>query len=490
MVTAPLISNEQVQSFSDVNSGTPLKRQIPTYLALHNSDTASISKHDANEKSLERRLLRKLDCTLMPVVSLLYLFSFLDRGNIGNARLGSLEKDLNLQGDDFYNALSIFYVGYVLFQIPANIALKLQGISSSSIAATFNFSGLLAARFFLGCWEAGVAPSIPLLLSFWYQRNEMAGRISIFFGSSTLAGAFGGIFAWVIIGHMDGIQGLASWRWLFLVEGLPTVVLGILCLMFLPNYPATANTRWWLTPEEKELAIRRVPVASDDASFSRKQFVAVFKDYQNAFYTLIYISVLVSISSYSTFLPTIIRDMGVQSLQAQLLTIPPYIVACCCLFVVAWYSDHTQQRGLPALLCFTVTIIGYVFLLVGEHLALRYCGAIFVASGVYSTVPVILSWINNNNHGHTKRGVSLGLMNGVAQCFGILGSHIYRNEDAPFYRPGHAICLAFSVFAFIMIAILRFLLQRENRRRDKLQQDHATYDVELYDRHPAFRYIP
>lgn len=97
--------------------------------------------------------------------------------------------------------------------------------------------------------------------------------------------------------------------------------------------PDTANTRWWLTPEEKELAIRRVPVASDDATFSKKQFVAVFKDYQNAFYTLIYISVLVCISSYSTFLPTIIRDMGVQSLQAQLLTIPPYIVACCCLFV-------------------------------------------------------------------------------------------------------------------------------------------------------------
>ncbi|CDS10256.1 hypothetical protein LRAMOSA02932 [Lichtheimia ramosa] len=359
-----------------------------------------------------------------------------------------------------------------------------------SIAATFNFSGLLAARFLLGCFEAGVAPAVPLLLSFWYQRNEMAGRISIFFGSSTLAGAFGGIFAWAIIGHMDGVQGMASWRWLFLIEGLPTILLGILCLMFLPNYPDTANTKWWLTPEEKELAIRRVPVASDDTTFSKKQFVAVFKDYQNAFYTLIYISVLVCISSYSTFLPTIIRDMGVSSLKAQLLTIPPYIVACCCLFAVAWYSDHIQQRGFPAALCFLVTIIGYVFLLVGEHLALRYCGAIFVASGVYSAIPVVLSWNNNNNFGHTKRGVSLGLMNGVAQCFGILGSHIYRNEDAPFYRPGHAICLAFAIFAFVMIAVLRFLLKRENRRRDELQQDHATYDVELYDRHPAFRYIP
>lgn len=169
---------------------------------------------------------------------------------------------------------------------------------------------MLAARFLLGCFEAGVAPAVPLLLSFWYQRNEMAGRISIFFGSSTLAGAFGGIFAWAIIGHMDGVQGMASWRWLFLIEGLPTILLGILCLMFLPNYPDTANTKWWLTPEEKELAIRRVPVASDDTTFSKKQFVAVFKDYQNAFYTLIYISVLVCISSYSTFLPTIIRDMA------------------------------------------------------------------------------------------------------------------------------------------------------------------------------------
>lgn len=146
--------------------------------------------------------------------------------------------------------------------------------------------------------------------------------------------------------------------------------------------PDTANTKWWLTPEEKELAIRRVPVASDDTTFSKKQFVAVFKDYQNAFYTLIYISVLVCISSYSTFLPTIIRDMGVSSLKAQLLTIPPYIVACCCLFVCV---------NPFALCCDGSSLFQGCSLVLGSY-PTTWIPCCFMLSGYYYRICVLTRW--------------------------------------------------------------------------------------------------
>ncbi|KAI9321007.1 major facilitator superfamily transporter [Dichotomocladium elegans] len=456
--------------------------------SVHSTQYLDTAEKQQHQHHLERKLVRKLDLTLMPALSVLYLFSYLDRGNIGNARLGSLEHDLRLEGSDFYNALSIFFVGYVVFQVPASIAVKLfkpslliglstilWGVSSSSIAGTQGFAGIMTARFFLGCFEAGVSPCLPLLISFWYQRHEMALRISIFFGASTIAGAFGGVFAWAIIGHMDQVAGMASWRWLFLIEGLPTVVIGILCLFFLPNYPETANTTWWLTPSEKDMAIERTKLhtEADDTSFSQQQLWAALKDPHTWFFAFIYSGIHVCLASYTLFSPTIVKGMGFQSLEAQLLTIPPYVAACVCVLVISWYSDKTRQRAFSCLVCLGMTVVGYIFLLAGIALPVKYAGAILVASGVYPLIPLCLSWISNNNLGHTKRGVAIAFSNAMSQCFSILGSNLYRDDDAPDYHRGHYICLGFALATFILVIILRILFKRENLRRDEIQRNNG-----------------
>ncbi|KAG2177270.1 hypothetical protein INT43_007927 [Umbelopsis isabellina] len=499
---------ESIQDAKVVESEEVSRMPRPEDLTMNQA----LESGEASEelKQLERRLLWKIDSRLLPVLSIMYLLAFLDRGNIGNARLGSLEKDLGLVGNDYYNALSIFYAGYVICQIPSNLMVKrmrpsrwigitmtLWGVCSACMAATHNAAGIFAARFFLGCFETGIGPSAPLILSFWYRREELSSRLAVYLGSSTLAGAFGGALAYGVLGNLDGAQGLAAWRWLFIIEGLPTIALGLAAFFILPDYPETAGSRW-LTPEEKELAIQRGASAfnTDKSIFDMRQFKAAFLDYKNWMTALVYTGLNAPLASYTAFLPTIVKEMGFGSLEAQLLTIPPYVCACVYLFFMCWISDKLRQRANIIIIVAVTGSIGYIFLLIGNHVALQYVGACLAAMGLYPLIPLTLSWISNNQLGHTKRAVGIAMANTMSQTLSVLGTQIYKTQDAPAYRPGHAICLAFTCLTWITAIVLRYLLKRENNYKDKtygrpgeIDEKHFEGAEDMYDKHPGFRYL-
>lgn len=176
----------------------------------------------------ERRLLRKVDWNVLPIPTLLYLVSFLDRSNIGNAKLEGLTKDLGISNDAYLWTLTIYFFGYVLFEIPSNIVLKrfspsswlptlmiAWGIVGVTMGLVHNFAGLLVTRFFLGLTEAGLFPGVVYYLSMWYARDEQHYRVSLFFSAASLSGAFGSVLAFAI-GKMDGIGGKAGWSWVCL----------------------------------------------------------------------------------------------------------------------------------------------------------------------------------------------------------------------------------------------------------------------------------
>ncbi|KAI8341659.1 major facilitator superfamily domain-containing protein [Chlamydoabsidia padenii] len=411
----------------------------------------------------------------------MYLFASLDRSNIGNAKLGSFENDLSLQGDDFYLALMVFYIGYLVCQIPSNLALRITtpslwigtttiiwGISSTSIAATNNLAGVTAARFILGCAEAGLGPCIPLLLSFWYQRHEMASRVSVFMAASSLAGCFGGIWAYLIMKYLDQVQGLASWRWMFIIEGTPTILLGILCLLFLPNYPETASERW-LAPDEKQVAIQRGQSEgknSKDDKMDWQQVYGALSDYKTWMVAFVNAGSGLCHASFSIFLPTIVRSMGFEALEAQLFSVPPYIIGCISLLGLCRFSDRIRQRAWVIVGCFSMMVIGYIFLLIGNNVGLQYTGVILVSCGVSPSMALGISWLSNNQFGHTRRGVSLSSANMVVQVFALLGTQIYRDFDSPNYRIGHGVCLGFTLLSILLACMLRYMLMHENKRRD------------------------
>jgi MFS family permease len=195
----------------------------------------------------ESKLMRKIDFRVIPFLIILYLLAFLDRVNIANAKSFSLAQDLSLDGVKYNTVLTVFFIPYVVFEIPSNIFLKRFspriwlstlvigfGLVSIFQGLTQNYSGIIATRFFLGLFECGMFPGCFYLISMWYKREEAQKRYSLFFSSTTLAGAFGGLLA-SAIGKMDGLRGYHGWRWIFILEGVLTTVVGILFLFTFPS---------------------------------------------------------------------------------------------------------------------------------------------------------------------------------------------------------------------------------------------------------------
>ncbi|KAF7574307.1 UhpC, Sugar phosphate permease [Pyrenophora tritici-repentis] len=395
----------------------------------------------------EKKLMRKLDLRLLPAVSILYLLSFLDRSNVANARIEGLTKDLNMTGNQYLTGLTLYFIGYVLFELPCNIILKRTtpkfwlptltlawGVVATLMGVTQNREGFFAVRFFLGVTESGLFPGVVYYLSMWYKRNERQYRISLFFSCASLAGAFGGILAYGIA-HMRNVGGYAGWRWIFILEGLFTILVAIIAYWFISNYPDTVS---WLSKDERAFIQARLKADSDatnEEAFLWSEVLIAAKDVKVWLYAFAFHTMSLPLYTLSLFLPTIIRDMGYTSAQSQLLTIPPYAVAT--LFTIFWaiLSERYARRALFILATTTVAIIGYIILLANTDPKARpgisYLGTFFAAVGIYPSVALVLCWPAINVSGQTKRATANAMQISIGNLGAVLGTQLYRANSGP-----------------------------------------------------------
>ncbi|CCL99000.1 uncharacterized protein FIBRA_01008 [Fibroporia radiculosa] len=221
----------------------------------------------------ERQLLRRIDLYTVPWLSILYCLSFLDRSNIGNAKLYGMTTDLHISDKQYLIALTVFFLPYSFFELPSNIVLRklrpsrwlafivlVWGIMMTLHGVVHNFAGLAVVRSLLGIAEAGLYPGIIYYLSCWYKRSERGTRIAVFFSSATIAGAFSGFLA-VAIEKMDGVGGKPGWAWIFIIEGLFTVCCAVPSFWIIQDFPDTAT---FLTETERVWVVRRL---QDDMTF-------------------------------------------------------------------------------------------------------------------------------------------------------------------------------------------------------------------------------
>jgi len=290
----------------------------------------------------EARLRWKIDLYIVPTVALLYLFCFIDRANIGNAKLAGLEKDLGLTGYDYNTVLSVFYISYILFEIPSNMACKwigpgwfipaislAFGICSVGTAFVHNIHGICGVRFLLGIFEAGMLPGIAYYMSRWYRRSELAFRLSLYIVMAPLAGAFGGLLASAIL-KLDNFGSLHRWRMIFAIEGIITIGISLIAFITLTDRPETAR---WLSQEEKDLAIARVKserVGTTevlDKMDRTKTFRGIFSPVT---ITTAFIFLLnnITVQGLAFFAPTIVATIYPRDsvISQQLHTVPPYVV--------------------------------------------------------------------------------------------------------------------------------------------------------------------
>ncbi|TPX18857.1 uncharacterized protein E0L32_011472 [Thyridium curvatum] len=425
---------------------------------------------------VEKRVIKKLDRRVPVFMFVAFLLAFLDRSNIGNAETAGMSKDLNFSDAQYQWLLTIFYIPYILFEwaaicwkiVPPHIWAAVNvftwGLASVLQAAAFNWEGLMVCRWFMAMAEAAFAPGAPYLLSFFYNRQELGVRVAFYVSAAPLATTFAGALAY---GITSGHPSIANWRLLFIVEGLPTIVLAVFLYFYLPDSPDTAR---FLTEEERQVAkARSVQQSGQEGKdrvghFSVRESLAAFRNPQTLIQPLMYFSCNVSYASLPVFLPAILTTMGFSSINAQGLSAPPYFLSFLVCIGSTWVADRTGQRGLVIVALSVVAGVGYILLATVRTVAVRYFGVFLAAAGVFPCIANILPWVLNNQGTDAKRGVGIAMLNIIGQCGPLLGTRVFPVTDKPYYVKGMAICAAFMFFnAFLAISLRTYFVWKNKQ---------------------------
>lgn len=492
---------------------------MSTHTTPSYKEDVEISVQNVHHTIDEKKVIRKIDIRIIPILSILYLMSFLDRGNIGNANIEGLSTDLKLTGPQYNMCLTVFFFTYSVFEVPSNMMLKklkpsiwlpfimvAWGIVMTLMGIVQNYGGMLATRIFLGLTEAGLFPGVSYYLTLWYPRRDIQFRTAMFFSAASVAGAFSGLLAFGI-GKMDGVGTLEGWRWIFILEGIATTLIATAAFFLVVDFPDTAK---FLTEEEREWVIWRLkydsnsrkadssaPIVEENDTQSWAEVKKAFMDPQLYPQCLLYASVLVPLYGVSLFLPTIVKNLGYSSSGAQLMTIPIYVVGAIASIVQAWVSDRYGVRSPLLLFNFCCMFIGYMLAMnvsAVHNPSATYAGCYLVALGLYPGIPAVISWLSNNTAGTYKRGVSMGVQIGFGNLCGAIASQIYRAKDAPQFKLGHGIEVMFICIGFICIAVLNIGYYFANKKKQKMIDEGKVEGLstselsEMGDKSPYFIY--
>lgn len=407
----------------------------------------------------------------------------LDRNNFSNARLYGLEDDLGLSDVEYQTCLSILLVGYVACQVPSNMVLNaitrpswylcgcvaIWGVISACTAATHNAAGAIACRFLLGCAESAFFPGSIYYLSRWYTRKEMQLRVTILNAGNILAQAFGGLIAAAVLKGLEGVAGIRAWRWLFILEGCITVLLALLSVFILPDYPKSTA---WLSGQEKHVATSRLAldVGADDEHDIDDKLKGLREAVSDPKVWLLGFTYFLTIMglSFSYFFPTITQALGFSTVTTLLLTAPPWIFALVIAVPNAWHADRTGERFLHYLWPAVVCLAGYIISIVTTRAGPRYFSCFLMTVG-YSCGFTILAWISSTiPRPRAKRAAAIGIINAMGNIGNIPGSYIWASKYGPYYRKPFGANVAILGTGCVLALGLRQYLVRQNKKLDRL----------------------
>ena len=457
-----------------------------------------------------KKLLRKVDFHLLPFLAMMYLLSFLDKNNLAQAKLGTLEKDLGMKGTDFNTATSIFFVGYVLLQVPSNLVLarvrpslylgivmSVWGAISAATAGTHSFAGLVVVRLFLGFAEAPFFAGALFLMSSWYTRAELAHRFAWFYSGAQLSNAFGGLIAAGVLGNLNGAHGIAGWRWLFIIEGVMTIGVALLSMLVLPDYPA--KTRW-LSPEETSYAQWRLIDDTGEADFA--QSTTIWDGLKLALrdprvWIMVFLQHCSNLSqTFMYFFPSIVKTLGYGNIATLLITAPVWIATFLVSLLVTWTSGRSGDRSIHIICLMLIAFVGNVMVTATTNVPARFVAMFMMPMGANSAFQIIVSWVANSfPRPFVKRGVVVALASTIANCATIYGSYMYPNSDAPRYTAGGTATACVSLVVAAVALSIRFWHIKLNKKlaeKEIVDSDGNIQNLHADDpdaRAVGFRYI-
>ncbi|KAF4959442.1 hypothetical protein FGADI_1663 [Fusarium gaditjirri] len=441
-------------------------------------ESMQVAEEGVDNSYREKKVLRRIDLCLMPLLLVSYTLQFLDKQSLNFSSIMGIIDDLDLVGSRYSWCSSAFYFGYLAFSYPASwlmVRLPLgKYLAGSSLAwaivlcchaAAQTFPGLLVARFFLGVAEASISPGFSLITGMWYKREEQPLRHGIWFLGNSIATSFGGLLAYGIA-HIGGA--LEAWRWLFIIFGLITLIWAIVLAIFLPDTPSNAR---FLDQQQRIDAVDRIrsnQTGMKNNSFKWEQVREVIKDPNVLLLMVFQMAISIPNGSVTTFSSLVMAGFGFSRFQVYLLNMPTGAILAFFALGSTYLCSRSQLFGL------------------------------WIMSAFAAGFPICLSMIASNVAGFTKKSVASAMMFMAYTTGNIIGPFLFFPREAPGYPSGFlATSICFGVSIIVMI-VLRFVLIAENKRRDKLQETSSglpdgTEYLEISDvtdrKNLSFRYV-
>jgi MFS family permease len=428
------------------------------------------------DKKFEAKTYHKVDIRLIPFLFLCYILAYLDRVNVGFAKLQML-KDLSLSDAAFATGAGIFFIAYFFFEVPSNLCLKKYGarmwiarimiswgiISSCMIFVKGEWTFYIM-RCLLGLAEAGFFPGIIYYLTLWYPSSYRSTRTAWFVCAIAVSGVIGNPISGWIMDILSGSLGLAGWQWLFLGEGLPSIIVGFWTIYYLDSSIQEAK---WLNTEEKALLDRKL--IEEDKDKTELRLIDAFKSGKVYVLCFVYFTLMIGLYGIAFWLPTIVKNFGIKGYRdVGLITAIPYAVCVIGMIIISNHSDKTGERRLHYVFNVLAGAAGLV--LSGIFAANPYLAIIFLSIGtlgVIGSMPVF--WpVPSAFLAGTAAAAGIGIVNSIGNLGGYVGPNVpvwakYFSSDpsAALYIIAVILCLGAAMTYFFIPASLRVTIGRK-----------------------------
>ncbi|KAE8454444.1 hypothetical protein EG329_000066 [Mollisiaceae sp. DMI_Dod_QoI] len=431
----------------------------------------------------QKAIVWRIDIRLVLTLGFLYMISLMDRTNLGAANIAGMaaELDMNAKNNAYTIVSVVFFLPYAFFQPPATVLIReigprrflaaivlFWGATMIGFGFVKNWQTMAVLRVILGGLEAGFYPGCIYLLSTWYPRYQLQKRNAVFYLIGSMASAFAGILSYGLM-QMDGLGGLSGWRWIFVIEGILTCILGFVSYVLIVDFPELSPTSWhFLNEKEADFIVARIEHDRADIKvepFHLGTYLRTGLDWKVWGFSMLYVLTTTNSYAIAYFLPIILRDgMGFDIAEAQCLVAPPYVAAAIIMFIQAYYGDKWHLRGPIIVFNAAMGVLGLGLLGYTHNQGVKYFGVFLATIACNANCPALVTYQANNVRGQWKRALTSATLIGGGAIGGIIGTTVFRAKDAPNYRPGILTCLLANALMIVIVAALTFKFWRANKR--------------------------
>lgn len=428
------------------------------------------------DMEIEKRTLKKITWRIVPFIMILYLIAYIDRVNIGFAAL-TMKEDLGFTASVLGFGAGIFFLGYFLFEVPSNVILHkvgariwiarvmlTWGLIAGGMAFVDSTTSFYVMRFLLGVAEAGFFPGIILYLSYWFPARHRAGVIAMFMAAAPIAVAIGSPISAALL-QMDGIWGFAGWQWMFVIEAIPAVILGIVVFFYMTDRPEKAK---WLKEDERNWLVKTMQ--DEDVGKNSNQHHSILRGLLNPrvlALALVYFGTSAGLYTLSIWAPQIIKDLGVSSMTVGLVNAIPPIISVVAMVLWSRHSDRTGERTWHVAIACMLAAVGLVIAASTHNMVGLIAALTIINVGISCSKPPLWSMPTLFLSG-TAAATGIATINSIGNLGGFAGPVMigWIKDQTGSYAGG----LYFVAGLLVLSTVLTLILSMTNKPKVNLSK--------------------